>query len=247
MSDGDQTCVLLSNSGNRKIWYKNQCVTTQFYDDCTVVTSEQARSTPGIKASLHLKANQRFHLRTYGKSFRQACAFVWVYLLSSKKRLIPNYTMLPSDDSGETCVDIEFCTPKSRKSHLQVFIGVLFTGPPKCGDQFQLQKMELTYMQDCVFPTEGGGGGSKATCPPPHSSSPPLCTPNRADPYYDCYDGNPDDEYGAATACNASPCIAQPAPPVARQNACSVPVSINDLTNVCDRIISNLDNGNGND
>lgn len=253
---GDQICVLLANDDNRNIWYINQCAKAQYYDDCVVVTSEQARSTPGLKASLQLKANQRFHLRTYGQSIRQACAFVWVYLLSSKRRLVPNYTMLPADDSGESCVDIEFSTPTSQKSHLQVFIGVLFTGPPKCGDQFKLNKMELTYMQECTFPTQallpppfpppslppsfaappypGPPGASLPTLPgvPP---APPCPLPNRADPYYDCYDTN-GNNVSAATACDASPVMAQPmtGPP-------TVPVSLNELSNVCDMLISNLD------
>lgn len=238
MSDSDQTCVLLANSSTRKIWYKNQCASAQYYNDCVVVTSEQARSTPGLKATLHLKANQRFHLRTHGQTFRQACAFVWVYLLSSKRRLIPNYTMLPADDSGETCVDIEFCTPKSQKTHVQVFIGVLFTGPPKTGDQFQLRKMELTYMQNCTFPTN-----DTPSCSP--SPPRPLCAPhhavapNRADPYNDCYDtGN---ECSSATACQATPLAAHHTSPCHR----GVPVSINELSNVCDTIISKLDANHG--
>ena len=259
---GDQICVLLANDDNRNIWYINQCAKAQYYDDCVVVTSEQARSTPGLKASLQLKANQRFHLRTYGQSIRQACAFVWVYLLSNQRRLVPNYTMLPADDSGESCIDIEFSTPTSQKSHLQVFIGVLFTGPPKCGDQFKLSKMELTYMQECAFPTQAvplpppslsapsfsapsfsAPSFSAPSYPPPLPGvPPPPDCPNRADPYYDCYDTN-GNSTSAATACDASPCIALQSSGYGA--SAGVPVSLNELSSVCDTIISNLDAGGG--
>lgn len=250
-TNGDQICVLLANHANRNIWYKNQCASVRYSDDCVVVTSEQARSTPGLKASLQLKANQRFHLRTHGQSFRQACAFVWVYVLSNRKRLVPNYTMLPADDSGESCVDIEFTTPPSQKSHLQVFIGVLFTGPPKCGDQFRLSKMELTYMDECTFPTPAHPAYPRPLPAPTPTSVPPChpitaCPPRRADPYYDCYDTTAcgtGTSMSASTACSASPCVAQYQSSGGGGASCvsNVPVSLNELSSACDNIIANLD------
>lgn len=252
---GDQVCVLSAGSDNQKIWYTNQCASMQFYDDRVVVTSEQDRSTPGIKTSMYLKANQRFCLRTFGQSYRQACAFVWVYLLPSKRRLIPNYTMLSSDSSGESCVDIEFCTPTSQKTHVQVFLGVLFTGPPKSGDQYVLQKMELTYLQSCTFPTDSTASPCPVANPTPSLPDPiTYDAPTRADPYYDCYDTNGDDAGASAaynaTQCNAyadggaactqsSPeCMGGGASPASQLGA---PVSITELSNVCDMIISKLD------
>ena len=249
---GDQVCVLNAGSDNKQIWYTNQCASAQFYDDCVVVTSEQDRSTPGIKTSIHLKANQRFCLRTFGQSYRQACAFVWVYLLPSKRRLIPNYTMLPSDSSGESCVDIEFCTPPSKKSHVQVFIGVLFTGPPKTGDQYFLRKMELTYLQSCTFPTN-----ATAQCPDPVPSLPDPITydaPTRADPYYDCYDADHSEVGAPPSACSATHCTpypsssaCAPSSPECPASQLGTPVSINELSNVCDMIISKLDHQSNGD
>jgi hypothetical protein len=65
---------------------------------------------------------------------------VWVQDTLTKRRLIPNYTLL----SGEPNVITEtsFKTPCSANKYVEIGVGVLITSP-KCGDQFSLDKMTV--------------------------------------------------------------------------------------------------------
>lgn len=152
---------------NRKQWRSNQCATVGCGKSNQLqVTSRQNRSTPGIYTEVMLKQNTCYCVSVCGQALGNAKPFVFVYNPSTKQRLIPNYTFLPSQCTG--CVDVQFTTPPCAGEHLCIWLGVLFTSTCN-GQQFCLQSI-------CV--------SAQMTHSPPHAecplgSSTAACSPRR--------------------------------------------------------------------
>lgn len=159
--------------GTRNQWSTNQKVRVSAKtSDCLVVTSDQNRSTPGLYTRLYLKQNTQYTVEVKGCSYH-AQAFVWVFDPKTCKRLIPNYTFLPSTRG---CVCADFCTPESANEYVCLYVGALFTGPPTKGQQFELCRVTISCAK----------GGSKKPAPAPKPAAPchyppaAPCTPHAA-------------------------------------------------------------------
>jgi hypothetical protein len=148
--------------------------------DCLVVTSDQNRSTPGLYTRLYLKQNTQYTVEVKGCSYH-AQAFVWVFDPKTCKRLIPNYTFLPSTRG---CVCADFCTPESANEYVCLYVGALFTGPPTQGQQFELCRVTISCAK----------GGSKKPAPASKPAAPchyppapcaPHAAPHHHHPGYD--------------------------------------------------------------
>lgn len=135
-----KSVTIHATPGTRTQWSTNQCVMVSTkLTDCLVVTCGQNRSTPGVYTRLYLKQNTHYAIEVKGCVYNQAKAFVWIYDPQTRQRLIPNYTLLPRTRG---CVSAHFCTPTSANEYICIYAGVLFTGPPTKGHQFEL--CELT-------------------------------------------------------------------------------------------------------
>ena len=145
--------------GTRNQWSTNQKVRVSAKtSDCLVVTSDQNRSTPGLYTRLYLKQNTQYTVEVKGCSYH-AQAFVWVFDPKTCKRLIPNYTFLPSTRG---CVCADFCTPESANEYVCLYVGALFTGPPTKGQQFELCRVTISCAK----------GSSKKPAPAPKPAAP---------------------------------------------------------------------------
>lgn len=135
-----KSVTIHATPGTRTQWSTNQCVMVSTkLTDCLVVTSGQNRSTPGLYTRLYLKQNTHYTIEVKGCVYNHTKAFVWIYDPQTRQRLIPNYTLLPRTRG---CVSAHFCTPASANDYICIYAGVLFTGPPTKGNQFEL--CELT-------------------------------------------------------------------------------------------------------
>lgn len=152
---------------NRKQWRTNQCATVGCGKSNQLqVTSRQSRSTPGIYTEVMLKQNTCYCVSVCGQALGNTKAFVFIYNPSTKQRLIPNYTLIPSQYAG--CVDVRFTTPHCAGEHLCIWLGVLFTSPCN-GQQFCLQSISVGAQLTPQHPVQ-------AKCPdgfPPNTCSPP--------------------------------------------------------------------------
>ena len=125
----------------RSRWVANQCVSISYNSSKQLcVTSRQSRSTPGAFTRVFLTPNSCYRVTVTGQAIGQSCAFVFVYDPVSRKRLIPNYTLLPTSCVG--CADATFVTPRSHKNTVCLLIGVLLT-KPKNGQSFCIQEVRL--------------------------------------------------------------------------------------------------------
>lgn len=135
--------IIPATPSNRKQWKANQCVTIGCGKrNQLLVTSRQSRSTPGMYTEVYLKQNTCYCVSVSGVALGHTKAFVFVYNPSTKQRLIPNYTFLPSKCFG--CVDVEFTTPRCANEHLCIWLGVLFTSPCN-GQQYCLQEIRIGH------------------------------------------------------------------------------------------------------
>ena len=152
------------SASNHAVWRANQCVTIDKKPGCVRVTSHQARSTPGIAATLYLKQCQKYTIRVEGRAAsRKAKPFVWVMDSLTKDRLLPNYTRLPHQDG--MAVEASFRTPASANAHVKIEVGVLLTGPPCRGDAFVLKRIWLTECGASAAPSHGMAGAAAAAAP----------------------------------------------------------------------------------
>ena len=172
--------ILPATQSNRKQWKANQCVTIGCgKGNQLLVTSRQNRSTPGMYTEVYLKQNTCYCASVSGQALGNARTFVFVYNPLTKKRLIPNYTFLPSDCFG--CVDVEFRTPACANEYLCIWLGVLFTKPCN-GQQYCLQEIRIGNVNPSA-------PAPQPCYPPP--PQPPQCAPTKPvyptcnDPYED--------------------------------------------------------------
>lgn len=177
--------------GTRNQWSTNQKVRVSAKtSDCLVVTSDQNRSTPGLYTRLYLKQNTQYTVEVKGCSYH-AQAFVWVFDPKTCKRLIPNYTFLPSTRG---CVCADFCTPESANEYVCLYVGALFTGPPTKGQQFELCRVTISCAK----------GGSKKPAPAPKPGAPchyppAPCAPHAAPHHHHHHPGYDDDHCSTAS------------------------------------------------
>jgi hypothetical protein len=177
--------------GTRNQWSTNQKVRVSAKtSDCLVVTSDQNRSTPGLYTRLYLKQNTQYTVEVKGCSYH-AQAFVWVFDPKTCKRLIPNYTFLPSTRG---CVCADFCTPESANEYVCLYVGALFTGPPTKGQQFELCRVTISCAK----------GGSKKPVPAskpatPCHYPPAPCAPHAAPHPHPHHPGYDDDHCSTAS------------------------------------------------
>ena len=179
--------------GTRNQWSTNQKVRVSAKaSDCLIVTSDQNLSTPGLYTRLYLKQNTQFAIEVKGCAYHHAQAFVWVFDPKTCKRLVPNYTYLPSTRS---CVCADFCTPKSANEYVCLYVGALFTGPPTHGQQFELCRVTISCAK--------GGGKKSAPASKPevpcHYPPAPPCAPHAAPHPHHHQPGYDDDHCSTAS------------------------------------------------
>jgi len=259
-STPSQVCTILpANPSTRTQWKSNQCVTVGCKSSSQlVVTSRQSRSTPGIYTEVWLRPQTSYRVEAFGQSLQCAKAFVFVYDPSTKCRLIPNYSLLPNAPNCSVCA--EFTTPcssttnttstnqaRQRGNSVCVWLGALFTGPPRNGQQFCLQSMKLSEVANSC--TSGAASHHAVGCSPVGCVPPVYCCSAAKEEDADtdtCSDDDStssscsDDDYDSSdTVCHhhqvfnmneqdpyftygTQPAAAPPAPP-APPAACSVP------------------------
>ena len=163
--------IIPATPSNRKQWKGNQCVTIGCKQNQLLVTSRQNRSTPGIYTEVYLKQNTCYCVEISGQALGNSRAFVFVYNPVTKKRLIPNYTFLPSTCFG--CVEASFVTPSCGNDYLCIYIGVLLTAPCN-GQQFCLQEARIHVQSSAHKPV--CAEQQTAQCP----VNPYVCQPTHA-------------------------------------------------------------------
>ena len=174
------TCstVLAANASTRSQWKTNQCVAIGCKSSSQlVVTSRQSRSTPGIYTELQLRPQIKYRVELFGQSLQCTKAFVFVYNPITKERLIPNYSLLPTSPNCSVCG--EFVSPSSacHAPTVKVWVGALFTGPPRNGQQFCLTKVKLTELPMSRPDSDNASPGSACAVPCPPGCPPPGCPP----------------------------------------------------------------------
>ena len=176
----NKSVTVHATPGTRNQWSTNQKVRVSAkMTDCLVVTSDQNRSTPGLYTRLYLKQNTRYTVEAKGCAYHHAKAFVWVFDPKTCKRLIPNYTCLPSTRG---CVCADFCTPESANEYVCIYVGALFTGPPTKGQQFELCRVTLS----CAKPAAKADSPCHTACAPPPCHYPPAHHPPAHHPPTGC-------------------------------------------------------------
>lgn len=194
-----QSTIIPATSSNRKCWTANQCVSIGYTSSKQfLVTSRQNRSTPGVYTEVYLKQNTHYCVSVSGQSLGNSKAFVFVYNPDNKKRLIPNYTFLPSSCFG--CAEAHFTTPSCANEYICLYLGVLFTSPCN-GQQFCLQEIRVNRShkkhyppsnkdehcpqtsKPCYPPTACYPPKTRLPSPPPtYCASPPPCPPQMCSP-----------------------------------------------------------------
>jgi hypothetical protein len=160
-----QRNIFPATLANRKSWCTNQCVSVGCDDPSRLlVTSRQNQSTPGIYTEVYLKQHTRYCVYVTGQALANSCAFVFVYDPATKRRLIPNYTFLPTQ--RDDCVNAVFTSPACATEYARVHLGVLFT-QPRNGQQFSLEEIRLQPIPSLDDAVVGGGGSATTPCTAP--------------------------------------------------------------------------------
>ena len=184
-----KSTIIPATPSNRKCWTTNQCVSIGYTSSKQfLVTSRQNRSTPGVYTEVYLKQNTCYGVSVSGQALGNSKAFVFVYNPATKKRLIPNYTLLPSNCFG--CAEAQFVTPPCANEYICLYIGVLFTSPCN-GQQFSMQEIRLTasgasnlrnYQNTQPLKLPADGLPTPPNNCPPTNCPPNYCPPNNCPP-----------------------------------------------------------------
>jgi len=123
---------------------KNQDATVTCSGSGLKVVSQQTKSTPGVKKYIKLCSGKKYSIEVTGYK-KCGKPFVWVYDRKSKKRLIPDYTCLPSKTDSNPCPSVcaTFCATSDS-----IAIGVLFTSPNK-GDTAVIKSIKIIEGEVC--------------------------------------------------------------------------------------------------
>lgn len=168
--------TIYANPSTRSQWSTNQCVSVSGNSRSQlIVTSRQSRSTPGIYTDVQVSPQTHYRVEVCGQSLQCAKAFVFVYDPLTKMRLIPNYSLLPSGPNASVCAEFTSPCPVGHMPSVSLWLGVLFTGPPRNGQQFCVERLQLTNV------SAGGSAGappssSAAACPYQGHPQPPCAS-----------------------------------------------------------------------
>jgi hypothetical protein len=172
----------LCANASSQFWIANQGVTLNYGDDFLQVTSRQSRSTPGVYTHITVTPGETLCLTITGYSTKRYNAFLWLDRPDTKKRIIPNYCMIPqSEPKISEAVSIAVEIPSDAPAKLR--IGVLFTNT-QLGDAFVLNSISIkfNYSGDCCnivcAPTPYPCGPSHACSAPCLPDYSPACGPS---------------------------------------------------------------------